>query len=405
MRWSEQVIEKPDASSSVSEASAAGDAAPGLFALQGLVRSVRTPEFSGVTFHEVMSKSALNRVPAASSMPFEWSVNPYRGCSHACVYCFARNTHRYLDFDAGADFDQQVVVKVNVAEVLRAELAKRSWARHEVALGTNTDPYQRAEGRYSLMPGIIEALADSGTPMSILTKGTLLRRDLPLLQRASERVPVDLAMSIAMFDDDLQHAVEPGTPTTAARLATVRAATDAGFAVTVFLMPIMPWLTDSTDQLEHAIERIAEAGAARVAFGALHLRPGAKEWFLAWIDREHPDLAQGYHRFYDRASYAPSGYRRQLARRVVPILRRHGLIAREDEDQPEQRQLARTQAAATAASGWASRVGAAYVGDGDAGRGPGRDGARRGAILIGSSVSGTAAAAPALGLPAQPTLF
>src|SRR5690606_38739965 len=144
-----------------------------------------------------------------------------------------RNTHRYLEFDAGSDFDQQVVVKVNVADVLRAEVAKRSWGRESVALGTNTDPYQRAEGRYELMPGIISALAESGTPLSILTKGTLLRRDLPLLREAAAQVPVDLAMSIAVFDDELQRAIEPGTPTTAARLATVRAATEAGFRVTV----------------------------------------------------------------------------------------------------------------------------------------------------------------------------
>ncbi|GAA1489297.1 DNA repair photolyase [Brachybacterium sacelli] len=311
-----------------------------LLGMSGLVRSVRTPEFQGVTFHEVTAKSALNHVPASSSMPFEWTVNPYRGCSHACVYCFARSTHRYLDLDAGADFDQQVVVKVNVADVLRAELAKRSWQGDLVALGTNTDPYQRAEGRYRLMPGIISALADSGTPLSILTKGTLLRRDLPQLQEAAERVPVDLSMSIAVFDDQLQKTVEPGTPTTAARLATVRAAADAGFRVTVFLMPIMPWLTDSDAQLDEALARIAEAGAAHVVYGALHLRPGAKEWFLEWIEREHPELVTGYRRFYEHASYAPAGYRKNLARRMRPLLRRHGLDSREDEDQPEQRRQA-----------------------------------------------------------------
>ncbi|MGO1977329.1 MAG: Rv2578c family radical SAM protein [Brachybacterium tyrofermentans] len=327
MRWSGQAIDDEQRSQA-------------LLGMKGLVRSVRTPEFQGVTFHEVTAKSALNRVPASSSMPFQWSVNPYRGCSHACVYCFARSTHTYLDLDAGADFDQQVIVKVNVAEVLRAELAKRSWNRELVALGTNTDPYQRAEGRYGLMPGIISALADSGTPISILTKGTLLRRDLPLLTTAAQRVPVDLSMSIAVFDDDLQKAIEPGTPTTAARLATVRAAADAGFRVTVFLMPIMPWLTDSDAQLDEALAQIAAAGAERVVFGALHLRPGAKEWFLQWIEREHPELATGYQRFYGRESYAPASYRRNLSQRVRPLLQRHGLEVHEDEDQPEQRRAA-----------------------------------------------------------------
>lgn len=336
MRWSGQSITAPGGGTDTE--------APPLVGLSGLVRSVRTPEFHGITFHEVMAKSALNRVPASSSMPFEWTVNPYRGCTHACVYCFARSTHQYLDLDAGADFDQQVIVKMNVAERLQAEVRRRSWSRPLVALGTNTDPYQRAEGRYSLMPGIIRALASSGTPMSILTKGTLLRRDLPLLEEAREGAPVELAMSIAVFDDELQQRVEPGTPSTAARLATVRAAAERGFEVTVFLMPIMPWLTDSPEQLEQAVSAIADAGASRVVHGALHLRPGAKEWFLAWIQREHPELAQGYRAFYGRSSYAPRSYRRELARRITPLLRRHDLAAEEDEDQPEFRRLAAQRA-------------------------------------------------------------
>ena len=165
------------------------DALPGLAKLHGLVRSVQTPEFAGITFHEVLAKSALNKVPAGGPMPFAWTVNPYRGCSHACVYCFARPSHQYLDLDAGRDFDTQVIVKINVAEQLRRELARPTWAGEPVALGTNTDPYQRAEGRYKLMPGIIDALAESGTPFSILTKGTLLRRDLPRLADAAARRP------------------------------------------------------------------------------------------------------------------------------------------------------------------------------------------------------------------------
>ncbi len=317
--------------------------------MPGLVRTVRTPEFAGLTFHEVRAKTALNRVPDASPMPFRWTINPYRGCSHQCVYCFARATHRYLDFDAGDDFDRQLVVKVNAPDVVRAEVGRRSWRRELVALGTNTDPYQRAEGRYALMPGIIRALGESATPISILTKGTLLRRDLPLLSEAAEHVAVDIAMSIAVFDDELQAAVEPGTPSTEARLATVRQAVERGFRVTVFLMPIMPWLTDSPEQLEHAVERIAASGATRVVFGALHLRPGAKEWFLAWIAREHPELEAGYRRFYDRSSSAPAAYRRQLGARLRPLLRRHGLDPRDDEDQPEVRRAARVAAAETLA--------------------------------------------------------
>ncbi|HEY8913260.1 Rv2578c family radical SAM protein [Lacisediminihabitans sp.] len=314
MRWSGQELG--------SEESAA---LPGLAKLSNLVRSVQTPEFAGITFHEVLAKSALNRVPGASAMPFGWTINPYRGCSHACVYCFARSTHEYLDLDSGRDFDSQIIVKVNVAEVLAKELARPSWGAHPVALGTNTDPYQRAEGRYRLMPGIIAALADSGTPFSILTKGTLLRRDLPLLAEAAALVPVDLAMSIAIFDDELQQTVEPGTPTTSARLATVTAARDHGLECSVFMMPILPHLTDTRDHLDSALAQIRASGATSVLYSALHLRPGVKEWFMQWLARARPELVPRYEELYAAGPYAPKGYRRWLAAKIAPLIRAHGL--------------------------------------------------------------------------------
>src|SRR5918999_4137337 len=174
MRWQGQSLTAEDPG-----------ALPGLQSLAGmpgLVRTVRTPEFAGVTFHEVRCRSALNRVPEASRVPFRWTINPYRGCSHGCVYCFARNTHTYLDLDAGHDFDSQIVVKINLAEVLRTELARPSWTREHVAMGTNTDPYQWVESRYRLMPPILEALRDAQTPCSILTKSPLLLRDVDVLR-------------------------------------------------------------------------------------------------------------------------------------------------------------------------------------------------------------------------------
>jgi DNA repair photolyase len=314
MRWDGQAI---DASGS--------DMLPGLESTSGFVRSVTTPEFAGVTFHEVLAKSALNRVGAVDGGTWGMTINPYRGCSHACVYCFARPTHTYLEFDGGSDFDQQIVVKTNVADVLRRELAKPTWDRHPVALGTNTDPYQRAEGKYRLMPGIIEALADSGTPFSILTKGTLLRRDIPALVAAAERVPVDIAMSIAVYDDELQQSVEPGTPTTAARLATVRAVRDAGLTCSVFLMPVLPYITDTTAHLDDAIGRAAAAGATSVMYSALHLKPGVKPWYMDWLARTHPDLVPRYHAMYLDNTYPPKDYRRWLAERIRPIMRSHGV--------------------------------------------------------------------------------
>lgn len=314
MRWSAQEINNDQQG-----------ALPGLARLNNLVRTVRTPEFDGITFHEVLAKSALNRVPTQSHMPFGWTINPMRGCLHQCTYCFARPTHTYLDLDAGKDFDTQIIVKVNAADVLAQELARPSWGHHPVALGTNTDPYQRAEGRYRLMPGIISALASTGTPLSILTKGTLLRRDLPLLVEANEHVPVDLAMSIAIYDDELQQSVEPGTPTAKARLATVAAVRDAGLDCTVFLMPILPFLTDTRDHLDRALTQIRESGATSVIYSSLHLRPGVREWYFAWLEREHPQLVGRYRSLFAKGAYAPKEYRMWLAAKLKPLIRQHGL--------------------------------------------------------------------------------
>jgi len=320
MRWSGQELTTEQAGT-----------LPGLARLNNLVRSVRTPEFAGITFHEVLAKSALNRVPGQSALPFGWTINPYRGCSHACTYCFARPTHKYLDLDAGKDFDNEIIVKVNVAEVLRKELSKPAWGRHPVALGTNTDPYQRAEGRYRLMPGIIAALADSGTPFSILTKGTLLRRDLDLIAEASRIVSVDLAMSIAIYDDELQRSVEPGTPSTAARLATVTAVRERGLDCSVFMMPILPFLTDTKAHLDEAMRQAKAAGATGVVYSALHLRPAVKEWYLHWLAGAHPELLPRYLELYKGGAYAPKDYRAWLAGRIKPLIRAHGLERRQED--------------------------------------------------------------------------
>jgi DNA repair photolyase len=476
MRWSGQELTTEQAG-----------ALPGLARLNNLVRSVRTPEFDGITFHEVLAKSALNRVPGQSAMPFGWTINPYRGCSHACTYClspetlilmadgrqkllgeivvgdaiigtlardlsrratettvlatwntrkrgyritladgteivasgdhrfltesgwrfvadtdigeehrphlttasalmglgaamgtgstgravksdaklqivsiedlgatmdmidittgtgdfiangvvshncFARPTHEYLDLDGGKDFDNEIIVKVNVADVLRKELVKPTWGKHPVALGTNTDPYQRAEGRYRLMPGIIAALADSGTPFSILTKGTLLRRDLDLIVEASQQVPVDLAMSIAIYDHDLQQSVEPGTPSTKARLATITAIRERGLNCSIFMMPILPFLTDTKAHLDDAMRQAADAGATGVLYSALYLKPGVKDWYLQWLEGERPDLVPKYRELYKRGAYAPKEYRQWLAARIHPLMRAHGLEHRRED--------------------------------------------------------------------------
>lgn len=314
MRWQDQKIDDD------------GDSA--LIPLKGLVRTVRTPEFDGVTFHEIACRSALNRVPPGSNMPFTWTINPTRGCLHKCVYCFARKTHEYLDFDSGQDFDTQIIVKTNVVEVLRAELAKPGWGREHVALGTNSDPYMRAEGRYQLMPGIISALTDSGTPFSILTKGPLLSRDLSLLVEAAQHVPVSIAVSLAMTDRGLQQRVEPGTPDPRARLGLISAIAEAGLECNVLAMPVLPWLTDSQNQLDSLHAALASAGASDVTTGALHLRPGAREWYLRWLAQEHPHLVGRYRRTYRGGSYASAEYRKSLGFRAEKARRRHGFADR-----------------------------------------------------------------------------
>jgi len=314
MRWEGQSVDADDES-----------ALPGLGRLSGLLRTVTAADFPGVRFHEVAARSVLNAVPAASQVPFRWTVNPYRGCTHACVYCFARGTHAWLELDTGRGFDTEIVVKVNAVERLRADLARPSWRREPVALGTNTDPYQRAEGRYRLMPGVIGELARSGTPLSVLTKGTLLRRDLPLLAAAAADVDVGLGLSVAVLDPHLHELLEPGTPSPTARLRVVSRVREAGLACGVLVAPVLPWLTDDDDSLDAALGAVARAGATGASVMALHLRPGARQWFMAWLARHRPDLVPRYHRLYRGGAYASAGYHTWLAGRVRPLLVRHGL--------------------------------------------------------------------------------
>ncbi len=298
-----------------------------LLPMSGLVRTVRTPEFAGITFHEVLAKSVLNKVAGNSSMPFHWTINPYRGCSHACVYCFARKTHSYLNLGTGLDFDSQLVVKTNAGEVVRRELFRKSWQREHVAMGTNTDPYQRAEGRYRLMPDIISALADSGTPFSILTKGTLLARDIPLLKRAASTVQIGMGISLAIIDPALAHAVEPGTPAPKARLELVSRLREAGLPCGVLAMPILPWLTDGDESLDQLFGALAAAGATGVSAGALHLRPGAREWYMDWLAANHPGLVGRYQGLYRGGSYASKEYRTWLSGRIRHHRAHHGFTS------------------------------------------------------------------------------
>ncbi len=304
--------------------SRAADAA--LFGADAVVsRTFDTPEFRGITFHEVRARSIINRVPGPPACPSSGRSTPYRGCTHACVYCFARKTHSYLDLDTGLGFDSQIVVKVNAPDLLRRQLGSRRWLGDHIAMGTNVDCYQRAEGRYRLMPGILGALRDHANPFSILTKGTLILRDLDLLVQASEVTDVGISVSVGFTDPALWRTVEPGTPSPERRLDVVRTLTEHGIGVGVLMAPVIPFLSDHPAQLRATVRAIAASGATSVTPLVLHLRPGAREWFMAWLGQHHPHLVRRYERLYAEGSYAPKWYQRRITRQVHDLAQEYGI--------------------------------------------------------------------------------
>ncbi|MFL5827788.1 MAG: radical SAM protein [Thermoleophilaceae bacterium] len=420
-----------------------------------VIRRFDAPEALNIRFYEVFAKSALNRVPEQSQVPFRWTINPYRGCTHACTYClagdtrvlmadgttreiqhlragdlvygteergtqrqliptevkdqwastkpayrvtlrdgtelvasgdhrfltadgwehvtqsepgseerphltdgielvgaeedgdlrvasidplgvemrlydittgtgdfvangvvshncFARPTHKYLDFDAGRDFEREIIVKVNVPEVLRRELAKPSWNGEHVALGTNTDPYQWVEGRYKLMPGIWEAFRDFRNPCSVLTKSPLLLRDLPLLKEVAEVAPISASFSVPTLDEKAWRASEPHTPNPRARLEAIGELNRAGIPCGVLIAPLMPGINDAPEQVEPILEMAAEMGAVSVGGIALHLRGEVRQVFFEWLESYRPDLLPRYRELYKRGAYAPKDERARL---------------------------------------------------------------------------------------------
>ncbi len=285
-------------------------------------RTLDTPGFRGIEFIEAECKTIVNRVPG-DFLPFRWSMNPYRGCSHACTFCFARPTHTYLGMNAGRDFETKIVVKVNAPEVLRRQLAAKRWKGEGIAMGTNTDPYQRAEGRYRLMPRIIGTLTDFRNPFSILTKGTLILRDLALLVEAAGVTDVATAFSIGTLDEEAWRRSEPGTPHPRKRIEAVAALNAAGVPCGVLMAPILPGITDHPRQLREVARAAIDAGATHVSPILLHLRPGVREEFMPWLTEHHPDLVPRYEVMYARP-YAPPADRKALGARVGGIVRALG---------------------------------------------------------------------------------
>ncbi len=421
------------------------------------IRHFDAPEALDTRFYEVRSKSILNRVPAASQMPFKWTVNPYRGCAHACTYClsgdtrilmadgttramrdlrvgdeivgtvrdstyrrltktvvlakwstikpayavslddgteivasadhrfltaqgwkhvtgarhsaeqrphltigtrllgpggdatvvsmeplgramtmyditsgtedfiangvvshncFARPTHEYLELNAGRDFEREIVVKVNAPELLRAELARSKWRHEHVALGTNTDPYQWAEGKYELMRGIWEALRDARNPCSVLTKSPLLLRDLDLMRELNGVTDFSAALSIPTLERQAWRATEPRTPNPTARLEAVAELSEAGIRTGVLVAPLMPGINDSPEQVREVVRLATEAGATYISGIALHLRRGLREVFMEWLAEQRPELVPRYESLYKGGAYMPAAERRRLAQLV-----------------------------------------------------------------------------------------
>jgi DNA repair photolyase len=287
---------------------------------EAVVRRFDAPEALETRFYEVRARSILNRVPPKSRMPFRWTINPYRGCSHACNFCFARPTHKFLDFDAGRDFEKEIVVKVNAPEVLRVELARASWKHEHVALGTNTDPYQWVEGRYKLMEGIWEAMRDFANPCSVLTKSPLLLRDLPLMLQITERTSMTACLSIPTLDEKAWRATEPHTPNPRARLEAVAELNRAGIPTGVLIAPLMPGINDAPHQVEPLLEMATAAGATSIGGVALHLRGEVRGIFMDWLRSQRPDLVPRYEALYRRGAYAPSEERERLS----ALVRRRG---------------------------------------------------------------------------------
>lgn len=273
----------------------------------------------GVEVIESPAKSVLNRV---SGMPFPWSINPYRGCYHQCVFCYARRTHSFLEDDGVNRWGSRIYVKTNAAAVLRSELAKRSWKHEHVAIGTVTDPYQPLEGRYRLTRGILQALRDYDTPASLITRSPLVIRDIDVLQQLARSAGASVSISVATLDDALARRIEPTVAPPRKRLQAVAKLAQAGINVHVALAPILPHITDSQENVEAVVRAAREAGAHAVWHNTLHLHEVTRDAFFGYLRSNRPDLIAQYASYY-RGKYAPREVHDRIESRVSSALRRY----------------------------------------------------------------------------------
>ena len=291
-----------------------------------------------VTFEEIECKSALNRV-RVPSMPFmRWSLNPYRGCQHACVYCFARGNHAFLGYNTGKDFDQRIVVKTNLASVLRRELSRPRWRRESVTIGTACDPYQQAELKYGLTRASLQAFRDHANPCSIITKSPNVTRDLSLLQELSGVAECTVLFSIATLREEVWQHIEPETARPIHRLEAMAKLAEAGVRCGVMLAPIIPSLTDDRENLESVMKAARDYGASFVGDNVLYLQRGTKEWFMPFLRETYPHLLPRYERMY-RGAYAPKRYSEEVHETVQELRERWGMTPDRQKPQPAVGQL------------------------------------------------------------------
>jgi DNA repair photolyase len=272
-------------------------------------------------YQEVQVRSALAR---AVGMPFAWTLNPYRGCTHACEYCYARKYQRHLELGAGDEFSSVILVKANLVETLQRELTRAAWTRETVAVGTATDPYQPIEGHYRLTRRSLEVLAATRTPASIVTKGPMIVRDIDMLQDVARRADCRVYLSVPSVDEHAWAKLEPGTASPRQRLRAVRELTDAGIAAGVLMMPLVPGITTSRSSVERTLQAIADAGARFVGTCVARLDPGVREHFFGFLAREYPALVEGYGRLYAHSRVEP-GYAREIKAMVEVLAKKTGV--------------------------------------------------------------------------------
>lgn len=275
-----------------------------------------------VQYVEQPCKTALNPV---KGMGFKWSLNPYMGCEHRCAFCYVRAYEKRADRPFDSEYGRAIRIKVNVAEVLRRELARPSWRRETVVVGAATDPYQPAEGRYRLTRACIQAFADFASPMSLITRGPMIVRDTDLLSRLARRAQLTITFSIPTLDDEVWRRTEPGTAHPLQRLRAVGRLAAAGLRVSVAMAPILPGLSDRPDQIEAVVKAARDAGASHLWSGMLHLRDGTRQHFLATLERHWPELLPRYLADYRAGPYLNAQKTQPVQRTVSALASRLGL--------------------------------------------------------------------------------